>query len=61
MEIGRVTLKTNGKKEGKGGGMKNIEFVKAVMIIVSLPDKRAMPPAAAHGVVPTTKVEQSRA
>ena len=29
------------------------------LIIVSLPDKRAMPPAAAQGVVPTTKVERS--
>ena len=29
------------------------------MIIVSLLDKRAMPPGAARGVVPTTKVEQS--
>ena len=31
------------------------------MIIVSLPDKRAMTPAAAQGVVPLLKVERSGA
>ena len=44
--------------------MREKEYISTcgAMIIVSLPDKRAiMPPAAVRGVLPTTKVEQSGA
>ena len=34
------------------------DVIMVCMIIVALSNKRAMPPAAAQGVVPTTTVEQ---